>query len=227
MHLGKPDRRETVAPSLGIKMSAIGMSLCLCALVSETATAFVHPLGEEQVREAYFLGRSTDAAKVANFLGQYVRRFPIPAKGPHVAEIEFRTPYEQVVLRSWQNSMGYSAQQARQDYSARPDLLVIRVLIYFTPTYGLNAAPTDSKGQAVGRSADFWREFQFRVAQENDIEPRKMSARSIYRRGGGLGGAEVFLEFSASQFVSRTARVSVTTPSGLTVVTEFDLDHLQ
>lgn len=208
-----------------IQMSIVAMSIC--AVVTQSAAALVHRLSEEQIREAYFLGRTTDAAKVANFLGQYVRRFPIPAKGPYVAEIEFRTPYEQIVLRSWQNSMGYSAQQARQDYSARPDLLVIRVLIYFTFTYGLNAAPTDSKGQAVSRSADFWHEFQFRVAQENDIEPRKMSARSIYRRGGGLGGAEVFLEFDASQFVSRTARVSVTTPGGQTVVTEFDLDRLQ
>lgn len=207
-----------------IQMSAIAMSLCLVAL---RGAAYVHPLSEESLREAYFLGRTTDAAKVANFLGRYVRRFPIPAEGPHVAEIEFRTPYEQVVLRSWQNSIGYSAQQAQQDYSARPDLVVIRVLIYFTPTYGLNAAPTDSKGQAVSRSADFWREFQFRVAQGNDIEPRKTSARPIYRRGGGLGGAEVFLEFGASQFVSRTVLVSVTTPSSVTVMTEFDLGHLQ
>lgn len=54
-----------------------------------------------------------------------------------------------------------------------------------------------------------------------------MSRRPIYRRHGGLGGAEVLLEFGAAQFTSRTAQVEVTTPEGQTVKAEFDLDDLK
>lgn len=205
-----------------MQMSAMVMSLCL---VAARGAAYVHPLSEESLREAYFFGRSTDADKLKKFLDQYVRRFPYPSKGPYVAEIEFRTPYEQVVLRSWQNSMGYSAQQALQDYSARRDVVVVRALIYFTATYPNTA--TDSTGQVVARPEDFWREFQFRFEQQSSIEPKKVSARSIYRRRGGLGGAEVFLEFDVSQFASGPLRIAVTKPDSQTIVAEFDLDQLK
>jgi hypothetical protein len=215
-----------MARGLGIKVGRIALSLC--AVAAQSAAAFVYPLNEESLREAYFLGRTTNGEKVAKFLGQYVRRFQVPVKGPHVAEIEFRTPYEQVVLRSWQKSIGYSAQQAQKDYAVQPDRVVVRVLIHLTPTYpGFITHPSDSKRQAVGQPEDFWREFQFRVVQEHSIEPKKVSGRPLYRRGGGLGGTEVLLEFSAAQFASRTAQIEVTTPEGQTVMAEFDLDDLK
>ncbi len=215
-----------MASSLGIKVGRIALSLW--AVAAQSTAAYEYPLGDHSVREAYFLGRTTDGVKVAKFLGQYVRRFQLPVKGPHVAEIEFRTPYEQVVLRSWQHSIGYSAQQAQKDYAAQPDRVVVRVLIYLTPTYpGFITHPSDSKSQAVGRPEDLWREFQFRVGQEHSIEPKKVSGRPIYRRRGGLGGAEVLLEFGAAQFASRTAQVEVTTPEGQTVKAEFDLGDLK
>lgn len=219
-------RGQEMASSLGIQVGSIALSLCVVA--AQSAAAYEYPLGERSVREAYFLGRSTDGEKVAKFLGQYVRRFQLPVKGPYVAEIDFRTPYQQVVLRSWQNSIGYSAQQAQKDYSARPDVVVVRLFIYLTPTYpGFITRPSDSKGQSVERLEDFWREFRFRVAQEHSIEPKKLSGRPIYRRRGGLGGAEVLLEFDAAQFASRMTQVQVTMPEGQTVEAEFDLDKLK
>jgi len=63
------------------------MALSLCAVAGQGASAYVHRLDEHSVREAYFLGRTTDAEKLTKFLGQYVRRFRLPVQGPHVAEI--------------------------------------------------------------------------------------------------------------------------------------------
>jgi len=64
-----------------------------------------------------------------------VKRPPLPKSGPHIAEVEFRTPYEQVVLRARQAPGSYSAQQAEEDYRAQPDLVLVRVRINLTPTY--------------------------------------------------------------------------------------------
>ncbi len=132
------------------RIQIVARALLLGVLVAQSAIAFIYPLQPESVREAYFLGRSTDGEKLAKFLGQ-----------------------------------------------------------------------------VVGRPEDFWREFQFRVVQEHSIEPKKVSGRSIYRRRGGLGGAEVLLEFDAEQFTSGTAKVEVTTPDHQTVEAEFDLDKLK
>src|SRR5438128_7141150 len=149
--------RQKMVSSCGVQMRSIALSLCVVA--AQSAAAYEYPLSERSVREAYFFGRSTDGEKVAKFLGQYVRRFQFTGqRGPYLAEIEFRTPYQQVVLRSWQNSIGYSAQQAQKDYSAQPDLVVVRLPISFTPTYpGFITHPSDSKGQSIERPKDFWR----------------------------------------------------------------------
>ncbi len=221
--------RSFIVP-LGAVVASLGL------LAAQGAAGYEHSLDDRSVREAYFLGRTTDTEKLKKFLGQYVRRFPVPVKGPHVAEIEFRTPYEQVVLRSSQKSVGYSAQQAQKDYAEQPDLVVVRVLIHLTPTYaGFITNPSYGKGQAVERPEDFWQEFQFRVGQDHTIAPKRMSGRPGYNSGtrgpyrvvGALQGAEVPLEFSAQQFSSRTARVEVIPPEGRTVEAEFDLALLK
>ncbi|HVS87024.1 MAG TPA: hypothetical protein VHF01_02255 [Candidatus Acidoferrum sp.] len=206
------------------KMGAI--ALCLCPVWPQISAALLFPLQETQVREAYFLG-SGDREKAARFLGQYVREYPEPAKGAWVYRIDFRTPYEEIVRRSWEKTVGYSAQQAQRDYYAQPDLVIVRVLISFMPPYGSTLSPTIRNGQPVGRSEDLWRDFPVHVMQSRPIEPRTVNARPLYsRRQRGVGGAEISLEFIALQFSSEVARVEVTTPDGETVHAEFDLDRL-
>ena len=152
--------------------------------------------------------------------------FPYPVNGPYVEEVEFRTPYEQIVRRSWENSAGYSAQQAQKDYAAQPNLVVVRVLIYLTPTYTGTPRPSGSRGQPGERPEDFWREFAIRVVQGQTIEPKKVSG-ARFRRGRGLGGAEVLLEFDAAQFDPGTVRVEVTGPDGKTLQAKFDLNPIR
>ena len=89
--------------------------LALGLLTAQVSAAYENPLDPISVREAYFLGQRNDD-KLAEFLAQYVKRLPLPKQGPHIAEIELRTPYEQVVLRSHQRRQRVrnAAAQGRQ-----------------------------------------------------------------------------------------------------------------
>jgi len=208
----------------------VPVAVILCLIAPLSAIAFIYPLQPESVREAYFFGRSTDREKIATFLGQYTCRFQPGSGKPNVGYIELRTPFEQVVLRSSENqTIGYSAQQAQIDYDVQPGLIAVRVVLYVSG--GGQGRPdlySDSKGRVLDRRENFWREFRFRVTQEHVIEPNKLEGKPIYsRRGKGLSGAEVWLEFDASQFASGMARVEITTPDQQAVVAAFDLDKLK
>jgi hypothetical protein len=209
---------------------SVRVAVILCLIAPLSAIAFIYPLQPESVREAYFFGQSTDREKVATFLEQYTCRFQ-PANGkPNVGYVELRTPFEQVVLRSSENqTLGYSAQQAQIDYGAQPGLVAIRVFLYVGGGgQGRADLYSDSQGRVLDRREKFWREFRFRVSQERVIEPNKLEGKPIYsRRGKGLSGAEVWLEFDASQFASGMARVEVTAPDQQAVVAEFNLDKLK
>jgi hypothetical protein len=204
--------------------------ILLTAALAASVCAYDYPLSSTAIRQAYFFGRSTDRAKVAEFLAQYEHRFHPQQGGPGVGLIELRTPYEEVVRRSSENqTTGYSAQQAQIDYAAQPDLIKVQVFLFFGA--GQGGSPdlySDSKGRVLDRRENFWREFRFRVMQEHLIEPRRIEGKPMYsRRGKGLSGAEVNLEFDAGQFAPRETRVEVITPDGQTVVAEFALDQLK
>jgi hypothetical protein len=197
------------------------------------AGAYEHPLRDYSIREAYFLGRRKDE-KTAQFLAQYVKRLPLPKRGPHVAEIELRTPYQQVVLRARNAPDGYSSQQAAQEYRAQPGRVVLRVLIYLTPTYPAHSPLGPVQYDAVElRPEDFWRDFDVRLRQEEEIAPERVTGRPIYTMsdvGGlpGLAGAEVLLEYAAAALAADApATVQVLTPDGQRVRAEFDLSKLR
>jgi hypothetical protein len=201
------------------------------SFVTLAAAAFEYPVRDYSVREAYFLGRRKDE-KTAQFLAQYVKRFPLPKNGPHVAEIEFRTPYEQVVLRARNAPDGYSSQQASQEYRAQSDRVIVRVLIYLTPTYPAHSPIPLYRYEPVQvRPEDFWRDFEIRLTQKDEILPARVTGRPIYTQSDsgptGLAGAEVDLEFEASDFTSEPARVEILTPDGQRVRAVFDLEKLR
>jgi hypothetical protein len=96
------------------------LPLVLSALVATHAVAYDHPLGSHAIREAYFIG----AGNYVEGLAGYTKSLLVPKTGPHVAEMEVRTPFAQVVLMSSEH-VGYSAQRAAQDYRKNPDILAI------------------------------------------------------------------------------------------------------
>lgn len=192
--------------------------------------ALEYPLSPEGVRQAYFFGRSSDRGNVGEFLGQYIRVFPPPQEeSSFVGRIELRTPYQRVVQRSWENWADYSAQQAQIDYAKQAGILVVRLYVYVGHGRpGPADLYLDSKGRILDHRENFWRDFQFHVAQDHVIQPKGVAARPLYsRRGQGLAGAEVELEFDANDFAPREMRIEIVAPQGRTTMTSFALDQLK
>jgi hypothetical protein len=214
------------------------LALAFCAFVS--AEAYDTTMSPQAVREAYFLGQRNDE-KTAAFLSQYVQRLPLPKTGPHVAEVEILTPYAQAVQDSMRRTIGYSAQQAGEEYRKQGDTLRVRVQIRFTPTCALQAAVSSSR-KVTGKSGiqlraeDFWRDFTFRVTQQQDgeeqpLEPFDVWSEPIYLRPrvgiSALEGADVWLLFDATKVTSDPVKVGVRTPDGQHILAVFDLAKLR
>jgi hypothetical protein len=210
-----------IVRTAGLRIRIGAFALGLCFLAPQHVLAFAYPIQAEYVREAYFLGRTTDGKKFKGFYEQYVRYFPFPARGPYfsyVESVEFRTPYEQVVLRSRQNLSQYSSMEAEKDYQAQPNLVVIRVLISYKSGYVGPLPPASS--------------FKVHVSQADahTIEPKKLTTETIcsvsWNSDCGAPRFAILLSFDAEQFSPGTAKIKIVTPDGQTIKTEFDLDNL-
>ena len=179
------------------------------------AFAYDHPLSDEAVREAYFVGQNVKT--VNTFLSQYTQGLPVPHSGPRVAEIELSTPYAQVVEVSAQHSVGYSDLQAAEDYRKRGDFIAVRVKVLFTPTY-------------TSRANDFWRDVSVGLVQKKHMAATRVDGQPIYASdvdgGSWLIGANVFVQFSVAGVESDSLQVEVVPPEGPPVHATFDLNRL-
>ena len=183
--------------------------------------AYSHRLTDSEVRDAYFLGQ--DSERATAFLSQYVQNLPVPNSGPHVAQIELRTPYAQVVAISRQHSTGYSAQQAAEDYKARGNTILVRAQVMFTPTYS-------------NRPDDFWRDVSIGLIQGDRIAPKSVSGQPVYtgqpiyttNRDGTswVIGADISGVFDVAGLSSDSVQVEVVPPEGAPVHATFDLEKL-
>ena len=183
-------------------------------VVPRVGFAYDHPLTDEAVRDAYFLGQDLDRCN--EFLAEYTQSLRVPNSGPQVAEIELLTPYAQVVEVSHEHPMGYSAQQAAADYKKRGDSIQVRVKVLFTPTY-------------TG-SDDFWRDVSVGLVQKKHMAATGVSAQLLYTSdtdgGSWVIGANVFVEFSVTGVESDSVDVEVIPPGGAGVRATFDLGRL-
>jgi hypothetical protein len=180
------------------------------------AFAYGRHLTDETVRDAYFLGQ--DADRSAQFLAQYLQSLPVPDSGPHISQIELRTPYAQVVAVSREHPFGYSAQQANADYRSRGDTLWVRVLVMFTPTY-------------TNRAPDFWRSVSVGLVQKEHTAAQSVSGQPIYATDhdgdySWVIGANVYVLFPAKPITSDSVDVEVVPPEGPKVRASFDLGAL-
>ncbi len=211
--------------------AALGAAL----LVPPTLFSYEVPLSDRSVREAYFLGQRRDE-KTAQFLKDYTKTLPLPKTGPYVSEIALFTPYAHVVELSRENSAGYSAQQAAQDYRESGDKIYVRIVLMLTATYtGFDAFDSarraaGSKGQQVAAS-QFWREFQFELRQRRETIPgtyvRDEPIYSLHATSGdGLVGTNIYFDYPAEKIRSEEVEVEVSTPDGQRVVAKFDLAKL-
>jgi hypothetical protein len=188
------------------------------ACLPQLALAYDHPLSDEAVRDAYFIGQNVK--NVNHFLSPYIQSLPVPASGPHVAEVALSTPFAQVVEVSAQHSVGYSDPQAAEDYRKRGDFIAVRVKVLFTPTY------PDPGG-------DFWRSISVGLIQKkNHMGATSVSGEPIYSGdadGDGTVsiGANVYVQFRLAGVKSDSVQVEVEPPGGAPVYATFDLSSLR
>ncbi|HMI50415.1 MAG TPA: hypothetical protein VK525_02810 [Candidatus Saccharimonadales bacterium] len=199
--------------------------------------AFDHPLSDEAVREAYFLGQRRDET-TANFLNKYIQHLAPPESGPYISYVSFFTPYANAVELSRQNQLGGSAQDALQEYRKHGSIVRVVITIEFTANYSfLIEKPTNSRsGSPTGyqlRSSDFWRDFSYRVFQKDQaIPPVRMEGQASFASADGvnsnLTGAVVTLYFDAESIAaSDDADVVIDTTNNQQVVASFSLASLR
>jgi len=211
--------------------------LAATLLTVSPSPAFDHPLSEEAVREAYFLGQRRDET-TANFLNKYTQRLAPPESGPYISYVSFFTPYANAVELSRQNQLGGSAQDALQEYRKHGSIVRVVITIEFTANYNfLIEKPTNSRsGSPKGyqlRSPDFWRDFSYRVFQKDQAIPAaNMEGQASYGTSDGgnsnLTGAIVTLYFDAESIApADDADVIIDTINNQQVIATFNLTSLR
>ena len=212
----------------------IALLLAILVICPESF-AFSSPLSDEAIREAYFLGQRRDES-TARFLGKYKQALAVPKTGPYIASVELLTPFARAVLRSSEQTVGYSAQQAEKEYREKEESVAISIEVSLTPSYGpILAHPTGThSGSPIGytlRSSDFWKDIAVQVmVDEKIVKPTRFSGEPNYMcsdDGCELTGAVVRMEFPAGAFSSNAATVQVSPPEGQEVFVDFDLVALR
>jgi hypothetical protein len=198
-------------------------------LIAMQGAAYDHPLRSSAIRNAYFLGSSNNES--VKFISRYKQTLPPPNTGPHIAEIEVRTLFAQVVVSSREHSVGYSAMQAEQDYKKNPDTIQVRVQIRSTATFAIDSPVASPQSPCQGvylmnSVEECFRNFQFGFQQGGNIKPKSSYGVPIYSGGGDNGsilfGADIWFTFSTADITSEPFRVAVSTPDGQMVSTDFD-----
>jgi hypothetical protein len=206
--------------------------ILLGAVIAAPAATYDHPPGSHAIREAYFIG----ASNYPQGLAGYIKSLPVPNTGAHVAEMEVRTPFAQVIVMSHEHSVGYSAQQAAQDYRKNPDTIQVRVQILNTATFAIDspaaAAQSACRGaQRMNSVQECFRGFRFQFSQGKEIKPKTSYGVPVdFYTGDGISGSiggNIWFVFSTNDVASAPLRVTVYTPDGQEVSAEFDLAALR
>jgi hypothetical protein len=214
----------------------IAAVLMAAMLLTPASLAFDTPLSDQAVREAYFLGQRRDE-KTALFLEKYRRHLAIPESGPWVSTVEILTPYAEAVELSRQRSIGYSAQDAAQDYRKNAGYIRVTITIEFTNTYGeLIQEKTSQRSGTPNafsvRPSTFWKDFSYRLFDGDDVvEPLEMHGSATFRTADDstmMTGAQIVLVYDAEKISSSAdAAVVVDIPDHPQVVAPFDLARLR
>jgi len=207
----------------------LGLSISLLTLaVALPAFAYEYPLSDSAIRDAYFLGKSSND-KMSELFEKYTQRPPVPKKGPHIASVILETPYVGVVEHS-REMLNYSAPAAEKDFLGKPAVFRLRVQIDLTDSYGWQI-PSPA-GTIHMRPDDFWKDFTVRLVQKEEIPSKSLSGTPIYSFGGDGGssvltGATIELTYDAEKIQSEDAKVEVLAPDGEEIEVTFDLAALR
>jgi hypothetical protein len=210
--------------------------LAVLLLIPPNSSAFDTPLSDTAVRDAYFLGQRHDNS-LAQFFEKYTLHLARPVSGPYIESITFLTPFALTAYHTSQQPGIYSAQQAQLDHNKQPELVRVVAQISLTDTYGaFILTPTNShSGSPRGitfRSWDFWRDFRFRVFNDDQLViPSNAKGEPTYfcgyRGGCTLTGATLTFEYPAAAFTESSATIQIDPPEGDPVVVDFDLSSFR
>lgn len=160
----------------------------------------------------------------------------MPQSSLYVSEIELFTPYAEAVDLSRQHAVGYSAQQAAQEYRDRGDVYRLRVRVFLTDTYSLStyaqtATQKDSKLRKDVRShSSRGQGFQVQLWQgDRLIEPFEIPGTPVFRSytvGDAYFGFDIILHYDGEEIASDNAKVLVLTADGQRIAADFDLAKL-
>ena len=199
--------------------------------VALPALALEYPLSDTAIRNAFMTGNNKNDRAAEAFL-KYVRSFPAPARGPHIAAISIQTPYEQIAELGATTRMDYHAQEAEQEFGGKPMPLLVRVQINFTSTYPIYPQHSPNAGQSILQPlSDYEHDFKIDAIQGRIIPRKAKRAYLIYstlsRNAFGTAGIIIEQEYDPAKFDSSPLTIEVRAPEDLDLKTTFDLSQLQ
>jgi hypothetical protein len=204
--------------------------LAVTAIVAVVLPAFAYqyPLSATDIRNAYLLGYAKDQ-ETSDFFAQYVRQFPAPDSGPHVATITIKTPYAQVAELG-KSAADADVQSAQDEFGNKKVPLLVCVEIDFTATY---PDPTVWNPASIGFLVpDFQHDFGIQLVQDGKTIGAQ-SAR-VYLLPYGISsndyqvsGAIIELKYDLDKVNPDAVTVKVHTPDNQHIKTAFDLGQLR
>src|SRR5439155_16416236 len=139
--------------------------------------------------------------------------------------------HDALPILSRQHTVGYSAQQATQEYRDRGAVFRLRVRVFFTDTYSSStyaqtATQKDSKLRKDVRShSDGGQGFQVQLWQgDRLIEPLELPGIPVFRSytvGDAYFGFDVVLHYDGDEIAPDNAKVVVLTADGQRIAAEF------
>jgi hypothetical protein len=179
-------------------------------LIAQSAVAFEYPLSSEMIREAYFLA-TEETDRSAPVFSRYIRTFPPPEKGPHVAAIEFQTPFIVVADAIALNGPNYRAPDAAKDFLGKPEICRVHVQVFF--------------------AFNEYESFTLQLIQDGkEISIQSKYGDFLYTSGESTfpNGLEEYVEYAADSVdADKPVTVQVIPDGWPAVETSFDLSQLR
>ena len=201
----------------------------ILALIALPALAYQYPLSESDIRNAYLLGYAKDL-NTTNFFAQYIREFPAPDSGPHVATITLKTPYAQVAELG-QSAVNSDVQGAEEQLANKKFSLLVRVEVDETATYPAPATPNAAIPDSL--VPDFQNDFKIQLVQDDKkIDPQSTRVYLLTSEGvsraSQVSGAIIELRYDPdSVSPDDGVTVKVQTPDDQHLKAAYDLSQLR
>jgi len=181
--------------------------------VTIPAFAYKYPLTSTSIREAYFLGSSTNGTEREIF-AEYAHRLPELTVGVYFSSVTIETPYTQVAQRA-RAAFNYTTEDAIEEFLAKPPAM-FRVRVLLCRGHAEAETPKVMVSQAGATL----------VASEFNHWPHHAAGGGRRATPTPIIGEYLELEFAASKIEAAPLTIEIETSDGRRAQTAFDLDEL-